>query len=279
MHRFMALLLMLSWANLWSPAADEPPPEWVDPATGHKVIRLSREPGSSSFYFHQHAYSADGQKLVITTPSGLSTINLKTREIEQVVPGRVGVLVTGRKTGNIYYLKDGAVHATDLDIKATREVAKLPPQVGRGGAVAVNADETMLVGIATDPAGKAQPRIAPPGGEARLAARWAAGTPMMLYTIDLESGAVKTVHREHDWTNHLQCSPTDPSLIMFCHEGPWHFLDRIWTIRTDGSALRLMHTRTMDMEIAGHEFFSADGKTVWYDLQTPKKRRILAGRR
>jgi len=26
----------------------------------------------------------------------------------------------------------------------------------------------------------------------------------------------------------------------------------------------------MNMEIAGHEFFSADGKTVWYDLQTPK---------
>jgi oligogalacturonide lyase len=31
-----------------------------------------------------------------------------------------------------------------------------------------------------------------------------------------------------------------------------------------------MHERTMDMEIAGHEFFSADGKTIWYDLQTPK---------
>ncbi|HJZ75143.1 MAG TPA: oligogalacturonate lyase family protein, partial [Vicinamibacterales bacterium] len=53
-------------------------------------------------------------------------------------------------------------------------------------------------------------------------------------------------------------------------EGPWHKVDRIWTIRTDGSNRRLMHERTMDMEIAGHEFFSADGKTIWYDLQTPK---------
>ena len=26
----------------------------------------------------------------------------------------------------------------------------------------------------------------------------------------------------------------------------------------------------MQMEIAGHEFFSADGKTIWYDLQTPR---------
>jgi oligogalacturonide lyase len=26
----------------------------------------------------------------------------------------------------------------------------------------------------------------------------------------------------------------------------------------------------MAMEIAGHEFWSADGKTIWYDLQTPR---------
>jgi hypothetical protein len=47
---------------------------------------------------------------------------------------------------------------------------------------------------------------------------------------------------------------------MFCHEGPWHKLDRIWTIRADGSQLRKIHTRTMAMEIFGHEFWSADGK-------------------
>jgi oligogalacturonide lyase len=57
---------------------------------------------------------------------------------------------------------------------------------------------------------------------------------------------------------------------MFCHEGPWHKVDRIWLIRADGSHLTKVHTRTMAMEIAGHEFWSHDGKTVWYDLQTPR---------
>lgn len=34
----------------------------------------------------------------------------------------------------------------------------------------------------------------------------------------------------------------------------------------------------MQMEIAGHEFFSADGKIIWYDLQTPKGKEFwLAG--
>jgi len=32
----------------------------------------------------------------------------------------------------------------------------------------------------------------------------------------------------------------------------------------------LIHKRMMAMEIAGHEFWSPDGQTIWYDLQTPK---------
>jgi oligogalacturonide lyase len=78
--------------------------------------------------------------------------------------------------------------------------------------------------------------------------------------------------------NHVQFSPTDPNLIMFCHEGPWHKVDRVWTIKTDGTDLRKIHSRTMDMEIWGHEFFGADGKTIWFDLQTPRSKEFwLAG--
>ena len=33
----------------------EPPTEWVDADTGHRVVRLSREPGSASLYFHQRS--------------------------------------------------------------------------------------------------------------------------------------------------------------------------------------------------------------------------------
>src|SRR4029453_18387565 len=86
----------------------------------------------------------DGSKLIITSPSGLSTIDLKTRAIEKVVEGRVNVIITGRKTGQIYYTKAGVVYATDLNTKATREVAKLPP---RTSVSSVNADETLLAGI------------------------------------------------------------------------------------------------------------------------------------
>ncbi|MGB8600594.1 MAG: oligogalacturonate lyase family protein, partial [Rhizomicrobium sp.] len=96
--------------------------------------------------------------------------------------------------------------------------------------------------------------------------------PMEIFTVDLKTGARKIVTQSTDWLNHLQFSPTDPGQLLYCHEGPWHKVDRIWLTRTDKTDAKpqKLHTRTMNMEIAGHEWFSADGKTVWYDLQTPR---------
>ena len=183
-------------------------------------------------------------------------------------------IATAWRTREAYYLKQErtALMAVNLDTKAVREVTKLPIQAqGRGGQFALNCDETLLVGIAADPEGKTVPRTPPPdGGGGTLEKNWAAGTPKMIYTVAIKTGEFKVIHRENDWTNHLQCSPTDPQQILFCHEGPWHFNDRTWTIRADGGPARLLHERTMNMEIEGHEFFSADGKSVWYDLQTPR---------
>src|SRR5438552_8898177 len=45
-------------------AQEQPPTDWVDPSTGHRIVRLSDESGSASFYFHQNAYSADGDLMV-----------------------------------------------------------------------------------------------------------------------------------------------------------------------------------------------------------------------
>jgi oligogalacturonide lyase len=59
-------------------------------------------------------------------------------------------------------------------------------------------------------------------------------------------------------------------LLMFCHEGPWHKVNRIWTIDVVTKKITQIHQRIMDMEIAGHEWSSADGNIIWYDLQQPK---------
>jgi len=84
------------------------PTEWIDKDTSHRVVRLSREDGTQSLYFHQNAYTPDGKKLIVTTgTNGIATINLATREIQPLVSGPVSVLVAGHKSGDIYYTKRG----------------------------------------------------------------------------------------------------------------------------------------------------------------------------
>jgi oligogalacturonide lyase len=297
-RRSLATLSLLT-AAIWAqnagqsveqakPVDKEPPTEWVEPATGHRVIRLTREPGSASLYFHQNPYTAEGDKMVITTPGGISTINLKTREIEKIVEGRASHLVVGRKTRQVFYLKDGTAYATHLDTHETRAIVR-KPELRSGSGFAVNADETLLAGSfiesqgesSVSPPASATPGARPdsyPGKGEMMERRLAARLPMALYTINIKTGEVKTLHHATDWLNHVQFSPVDPGLIMFCHEGPWHKVDRIWTIRTDDTGLRKIHARTMEMEIAGHEFFGADGRIIWFDLQTPKGKEFwLAG--
>ncbi len=270
--------------------AAEPPTEWIDPDTGHRIVRLSREPESASLYFHQNPFTPEGDKMVFATPSGLSMIDLKTHEIKLVVPGlkyRVqssGGVEVGHKTRHVYYDKDGAIWSTDLDTLATHELAKLPPNASMS---AINADETLAVGLRYEgdrpegaigwPAPGTVMR-APDGHELTFAEqrevllnnRLNQRVPMSLFTVDLRDGKIVTFNHTTDWLGHVQFSPTDPGLVMFCHEGPWHMVDRLWSIRTDGTGLTKLHTRTMNMEIAGHEFFAPDGKSMWYDLQTPR---------
>jgi len=270
-------------------AAEEPPTDWIDSDTGHRVRRLSRDAGSESLYFHQNAFTASGDKMVMVTPDGISTVNPRTLEIELVVPGVArstnishGIIV-GRKSRQVYYVKrdeasNVVAFVTHLDTRATREIGKVP---GRAGSLlALNADETLLAGSFIEqrtPGDSNEPGRRPAfqrnPGESKgvwMQRRFQARVPMQLFTLEIKSGKAKTIHPSTDWLNHVQCSPADPSLILFCHEGPWHLLDRTWIIRADGSGLKQIHPRTMELEIAGHEFFSADGKTIWYDLQTPR---------
>jgi len=268
-------------------SAENLPREWIDPATGHRIVQLSTEPGTASLYFTQYAYTAGGTKLLMTTRKGIDLVTLATGEIEHVVQGTgIRPFQTGRKTGAIYYMQNGFVYALDPATKISKRVAKLPP----GGAVStVNSDETLVAGSMTEgetadvgprrpppPPGGYKPGQAVAGGDnypdkhPMMDRRLAAAFPMTLFTLNLQTGEYRELLHTKSWIDHFQFSPTDPTLLMFAHEGRQWKIDRVWLIRADGkSKPTLVHQRTMKMEIAVHEYWSNDGQWIWYDLQTP----------
>ncbi|HEX4748621.1 MAG TPA: oligogalacturonate lyase family protein [Bryobacteraceae bacterium] len=283
--RFRYLKTVLSVFSVVACAQDasnlpksQPPKTWFDVQTGHRIVRISDEPNSASLYFNGNAYTADGKGMVYSTPNGISVVDLSNFKTRSVVTGRVRIVNTGRKNQTVYYVKndDHSLYVTNIETGATRRIGALPP---RAGIDTINADETLaagayVIGGGTDygnTAGQQTHPLDQPANKGQMMERTlAAHLPRVLYVVNLQTGEQKIILHSTDWLNHLLFSPTDPTLLMYCHEGPWQKVDRIWTIRTDGTQNTLIHKRTMEMEIAGHEFWGQDGKTIWYDWQTPK---------
>ncbi len=278
-----------------------PPRTWVDKDTGHRLIRLTDEPGSSGFYFNINAYTPDLKQMIYTAADGIHAMDLATRKSRLIVPnpprptgedaqqfrfGGVHAIIAGRISNSVFYtMADPATHVTaiykaDVYSGAITKLTNLPA----GMSVAtINADETLGAGTLNDtqnateyganrvnPPGMAGPLVQPQNKGEMMEQRLAARIPLTLYTINLQSGKLTPLLHSTDWVNHLLFSPTDPQLLMYCHEGPWQKVDRIWMIHTDGTGNVLIHQRHIAMEIAGHEFWGLDGKTIWYDWQPIK---------
>jgi oligogalacturonide lyase len=290
------LILALAWLNAF--AADVPPTEWIDSDTGHRIIRLSTLPDSASLYFHQNSFTPEGDKFIFNSRRGIEVVDLKTFGKQpvksEIVVSNAAAMAMARKTREVYFYRREMLCAANVETHAVREIFS-------GRVTAINCDETFVVRTinANDPTGKVQPPEAKkiiPQRERMFADKIKAGIPltpeeelaahkedglsrrianprcMAFVFTAVKTGKSVTNGYQYAWLNHLQFSPTDPHLLLYCHEGTWHEVDRIWTIRTDGTEQRLMHKRSMDMEIAGHEFWSADGKKIYFDLQTPRSK-------
>lgn len=267
------------------------PDEWIDKSTGHKVIKLTRREGNNmSFYFHNtpfignkmifygtdylHTAKNDSVKQetgnIPATNKQLYSVDLQTKKIEQLtfLPHPMNGEIVAKKSNKVYYQVNDSVFATDVTTKATKLVFRFPADF-KGNITTINSSETLLGGAWSSPKERDIFK-ANPNKSSYFNLIYEAREPRTLFTIDVKTGTLKKIFTDSAWLNHVQFSPTDPDLLMFCHEGPWHKVNRIWTINVHTKDTMLMHRRTMDMEIAGHEWFAPDGKTIWFDLQQPR---------
>ncbi len=249
------------------------PDEWIDKDTHHKITRISRLNGrNASFYFHNNPFIDNAMVFYNTGPAGkqLYLVDLNTLQSRQLThqASNMSGEIVAPKGRNIFYQCNDSVFSTNIDTKETRLVFVFPPDY-KASITTINADETMLAGNKASDKQKDILRMYPE--KSKFFDRiYDAKLPNDLFTINLKTKELKKVHQENTWLGHVQFSPADPHLLMFCHEGPWHKVDRIWQLNIQTGKVKLMHKRSMENEIAGHEFFGPDGKMIWFDLQLPR---------
>jgi oligogalacturonide lyase len=255
------------------------PDRWIDKATGHEIVRLSRRPGANrSFYFHNNPFlrtpDGKGWEMVYTGAVNgrpqLFTVDLQTLKSTQVTDfsHRLSGEMLGRKTRSAYFQTGDSVFAVSVDTHKQRLVYVFPPSF-HGHIASVNCDETLMAGVWSSPEEREILKKHPEksGFFTRI---YDAHIPHVLFTVDLRTRQLHKIDSEDTWLNHEQFSPTDPDLLLYAHEGPWDKVDRSWLINVKTHAKKLLHKRSVKGEINGHEWWSPDGKMVWYDLQIPR---------
>ncbi len=298
--RYSGYLLTVSFLLLFHAAYAQPvmktggrkmPAEWIDKSTGRKVIKLTQREGNNmSFYFHNKPFA--GNKMIFygtdflntakndsvkqetgnitATNKQLYSVDLQTLKVEQLsfktLPMNGEIVAPGNRL--VYYQVKDSVFSTHIDTKETKLVYVFPADF-KASVSTINSNETLLAGAWSSDKEKDIYKKNP-NKSSYFDLIYEAKEPRTLFTINVNTGELKKIFTDSAWLNHVQFSSKDPNLLLFCHEGPWHKVDRIWTIDVSTGKTKMMHKRTMPMEIAGHEFPSVDGKKIWFDLQLPK---------
>ena len=269
------------------------PDEWIDKDTHHKLVKLSAplKGNSLSFYFHNNPFI--GNEMIFYNNSKqaaadvtdmkreevkstnvndrqIYSINLSTKKITQLTFSNspMNGEVVCEKTKTVFYQVKDSIFSLAITDKKPKLVFVFPEDF-KSSISAVNVDGTILAGSrATD----AEKEILKnnPNKSSYFNLIYDAHLPKTLFTIDVKTGQLNKIFTDSAWLNHLQFSTTDPALLSFCHEGPWHKVNRIWNIDINTKKITQIHHRTIDMEIWGHEWFGRSGKTEWFDLQQPR---------
>src|SRR5262249_30094509 len=119
--------------------AEEPPKTWIDSDTGHRIWRITNEPGSDSFYFNFSAFTPDGKQMVYTTTDGsLMVLKVETWEARPLAKEIARAIGVGRKTPTVYFSKreddyHQSLWAANIDTEEVRKIADLPR---RGSVIA-----------------------------------------------------------------------------------------------------------------------------------------------
>jgi oligogalacturonide lyase len=230
------------------------------------VVRVTPDEGGGKLYFYKNAWTPQGDLMAISLKGGIGLVDLRTLGSRMLIENdRADLMFAARRSREIFFSvsdpgeqqpmdRPRTVFAVHVDNGKTREVCRIP----NGQFNSMNADDSLLLGFVAYGAPPLQPDVPDPRNRrfdqaeyaalgpdgkplnfakakgVRMLQRWAARTPMEIFTVDTRTGERRVIHATREWIGHTQFSPVDPMQIIFSHEGPWDRVDRMWAIRADG---------------------------------------------
>lgn len=262
------------------------PPEWktyTDSQTGRRVTQLTDSNAEDyHLYFYNPSVTRDDQYLIFiserTGISNLFRLDLQNGEILQLtdaLPARAdyypftykpiqgaGACLPAIGAHEIFYFAGNDLLAVDYKKPDPRLVLRVPED-RHPSILNVDAGGTMLVFATWDEELFAQASVRFYAGEIAWDDKFHQATASTIERVDLVSGACDEVlRRDRFWINHVLIHPTDPDVILFCHEYS-ELPDRMWLLNASTGACAPIEGQGAE-EWYQHEFWSQDGARVYF---------------
>ena len=89
--------------------------------------------------------------------------------------------------------------------------------------------------------------------------------------VATDGSGMEAVWGEREWISHVNMSPVDPDIVVFCHEGPWQLVQRLWAVRCSTNEVWPILKQRRYLDRSGHEYFTVSGRLVtqWSTKETP----------
>jgi oligogalacturonide lyase len=249
--------------------------EWIaaparqrrDNQTGRIYSVLTGGVGNNThIYFNRANFTADGKYVIFrsdrTGSRQIYSYDIAGERLRRLTDARTD---PGRPSIDpcrplLYYTQGSDVRRLNIETLDDALIYSQPtPEGGTFLLMDISGDGQYLGFMETGTYEKAE------NSEADFVRRFEARPLSSFWLASADGSKVWKVHEEKRHLQHLLFCPTDPTTLMYCHEGPWDRVEqRLWLMRWDGTQIRpLRYQETPDLAI-GHEYWCPDGKHVDY---------------
>ncbi len=240
--------------------------EYKDPKTGARVRRLTGD-GSSNVhpYFTSWAFVGDDadNAILASNRSGAYQWYLLDIPAARLVQLTAGQKISANmacvaRSGRLFYFDGPVLHSVRTDTLEDRELYRVP--AGFKPALPTCTADGRFVAFAYCQ----ETTLSTETGRiySTMHERYYQHPHSVVMRIDTESGAAVAAWGETTWISHVLIHPTQPNLIVFCHEGGGTCVaQRMWVVNLDDKQMRKAFPLYPQRpgESCVHEYFTQQG--------------------
>ena len=240
-----------------------------DPDTGVEVTRLSDDQGDTNHpYFTVSQVDPEMASMIVssnrTGRDQFYTLNFDDQTMVQLTDDEdVHTGCLDAENHILYYFAGHLLKSVRLDDLSTETLMEVPSSfipaslgcTRDGQYLAWTIVELADVDLCT---ARYEPEFS--GGSKGFREKFYRYPSSLILRYDTLAHSGYVVTGEHRRMTHVIIHPDDGDTVLFCHEGPWDLVQRMWIARVPTDEVSPLVKTRRHLERVGHEFFTRDGR-------------------